>query len=83
MNCVIGSVLQLFDAATLNHLKTYKTSRPVNSAAISPTRDHVCQHSYLVLGCIMSFDSARDANFEDHTTIIKLSFCYSLRLIDI
>jgi len=32
---------KLFDAATLNHMKTYKTSRPVNSAAISPSGDHV------------------------------------------
>merc|ERR1711916_82575 len=33
--------LKLFDAATLKPLKTYKTSRPVNSAAISPIKDHV------------------------------------------
>lgn len=32
---------QIFDADTLKHLKTYKTERPVNSAAISPTSDHV------------------------------------------
>ncbi|XP_071965146.1 eukaryotic translation initiation factor 3 subunit I-like [Antedon mediterranea] len=32
---------KLFDATTLNHMKTYKTERPVNSAAISPLRDHV------------------------------------------
>ncbi|KAF6030184.1 EIF3I [Bugula neritina] len=32
---------KLFDAATLNHMKTYKTSRPVNSAAISPVNSHV------------------------------------------
>ncbi len=32
---------QLFDTHTLDHLKTYKTDRPVNSAAISPIRDHV------------------------------------------
>lgn len=25
----------------MKHLKTYKTERPVNSAAISPNRDHV------------------------------------------
>jgi len=33
---------KLFDTATLEHLKTFKTERPVNSAAISPIRDHVC-----------------------------------------
>jgi len=32
---------KLFDTATLKHLKTYKTERNVNSAAISPTNDHV------------------------------------------
>uniref|UniRef100_A0A023GIG9 Eukaryotic translation initiation factor 3 subunit I n=2 Tax=Amblyomma TaxID=6942 RepID=A0A023GIG9_AMBTT len=32
---------KLFDADTLEHLKTYKTERPVNSAAISPIREHV------------------------------------------
>ncbi|XP_023014032.1 eukaryotic translation initiation factor 3 subunit i [Leptinotarsa decemlineata] len=32
---------KLFDAKDLLHLKTYKTERPVNSAAISPIREHV------------------------------------------
>jgi translation initiation factor 3 subunit I len=32
---------KLFDADTLSCLKTYKTERPVNSAAISPIYDHV------------------------------------------
>ncbi|MFH4974879.1 hypothetical protein AB6A40_001588 [Gnathostoma spinigerum] len=32
---------RLFDARTLDCLKIYKAERPVNSAAISPTRDHV------------------------------------------
>lgn len=32
---------KLFDCGTLNHMKTYKTERPVNSAAISPIREHV------------------------------------------
>lgn len=32
---------KLFDTNTMDHLKTYKTERPVNSAAISPIRDHV------------------------------------------
>ena len=33
---------KLFDADTLECLKTYKTERPVNSAAISPILNHVC-----------------------------------------
>jgi translation initiation factor 3 subunit I len=32
---------KLFDVETLACLKTYKTERPVNSAAISPIYDHV------------------------------------------
>lgn len=32
---------KLFDVETLDCLKTYKTERPVNSAAISPIYDHV------------------------------------------
>jgi len=32
---------KLFDATSLDHIKTFKTERPVNSAAISPTMDHV------------------------------------------
>lgn len=32
---------KLFDSDTLFCLKTYKTERPVNSAAISPLLDHV------------------------------------------
>jgi translation initiation factor 3 subunit I len=32
---------KLFDIETLKELKVYKTEKPVNSAAISPTRDHV------------------------------------------
>ena len=35
------STAKLFDAETLTCLKTYKTERPVNSAAISPIHDHV------------------------------------------
>jgi translation initiation factor 3 subunit I len=37
---------RLFDTDTLSCLKTYKTERPVNSAAISPILDHV---SYCML----------------------------------
>uniref|UniRef100_A0AAQ4NVJ4 Serine-threonine kinase receptor-associated protein n=1 Tax=Gasterosteus aculeatus aculeatus TaxID=481459 RepID=A0AAQ4NVJ4_GASAC len=32
---------KLFDSASLEHIKTFKTERPVNSAAISPNMDHV------------------------------------------
>lgn len=32
---------KLFDTSTLDLLKTYRTERPVNSAAISPIRDHI------------------------------------------
>lgn len=32
---------KLFDAKTLQHLKTYQSERPVNSAAISPIHDHI------------------------------------------
>ncbi|KAI0224346.1 Eukaryotic translation initiation factor 3 subunit I [Lamellibrachia satsuma] len=32
---------KLFDVYTLKHKKTYKTERPVNSAAISPLKPHV------------------------------------------
>lgn len=32
---------QLFDSSTLDHIKSFKTERPVNSAAISPICDHV------------------------------------------
>lgn len=32
---------KLFLTDELNHIKTYKTERPVNSAALSPIMDHV------------------------------------------
>ncbi|MGH0182178.1 UNVERIFIED_CONTAM: hypothetical protein FKN15_008768 [Acipenser sinensis] len=32
---------KLFDSYTLDHIKTFKTERPVNSAAVSPIMDHV------------------------------------------
>ncbi|KAJ8273085.1 hypothetical protein GJAV_G00097230 [Gymnothorax javanicus] len=32
---------KLFDSTSLEHIKTFKTERPVNSAAISPIMDHV------------------------------------------
>jgi len=36
---------KLFDAPSLNLLKTYKTDRPVNSAALSPIRNHVSDNA--------------------------------------
>ncbi len=33
---------KIFDASTLECIKTYKTERPVNSASISPLRNEVC-----------------------------------------
>ena len=32
---------QLYDVDTLEVVKTFQTERPVNSAAISPIKDHV------------------------------------------
>ena len=32
---------KLYDMETLENKKTYKTERPVNSATISPNKDHV------------------------------------------
>lgn len=32
---------KLYDALNLDHLKTYKTDRPVNAAVLSETKDHV------------------------------------------
>ena len=37
--------LQLIDMASLDHKKTYKTERPVNSAAISSLRHHVSSNT--------------------------------------
>lgn len=39
---------KLFDTDSLMCLKTYKTERPVNSAAVSPIFDHVSQFSILI-----------------------------------
>uniref|UniRef100_A0A914KPT4 Serine-threonine kinase receptor-associated protein n=1 Tax=Meloidogyne incognita TaxID=6306 RepID=A0A914KPT4_MELIC len=38
---VLDKTAQLHDSRTLQQLKKYKSTRPVNSAAISPTRDHI------------------------------------------
>jgi translation initiation factor 3 subunit I len=39
---------KLFDTDSLLCLKTYKTERPVNSAAVSPIFDHVSQFCFLM-----------------------------------
>ena len=44
-SCVISAskdtTAKLFDIETLKQMKEYKTEKPVNSAAISPIKDHV------------------------------------------
>lgn len=42
---------QLIDSTSLEHIKTFRTERPVNSAAISPIMDHVGTHSHTLWGC--------------------------------
>ena len=37
---------KLIDTLTLEVLKSYSFERPCNSAAISPTDDHVCTYSF-------------------------------------
>ncbi|RWS16255.1 eukaryotic translation initiation factor 3 subunit I-like protein [Dinothrombium tinctorium] len=59
----MDNTAKLFDANSLELLKVYKTERPVNSAAISPIRDHV------VLGggqeaMQVTTTSAREGKFE-------------------
>lgn len=49
---VIAFDVQLFDADKLQLLKTYRTERPVNSASISPLRDHV---SYTPSPCVFKW----------------------------
>lgn len=41
MSASKDTTAKLFDAASLKHMKTYKTERPVNSAALSPLQEHV------------------------------------------
>ena len=41
MICLITLYIQLYDVDSLEVIKTYRTERPVNSAAISPVKDHV------------------------------------------
>ena len=38
---------KLLDAEKLDVLKTFRTERPVNSAALSPIKDHVSIHIYV------------------------------------
>lgn len=46
LSCVPSVLRQMWDPATLEVLKTFKTNRPVNSAAISPIRDQVRKKEY-------------------------------------
>ena len=48
---------KLWDMDQLEHKKTYKTERPVNSASISPNKDHVVLGGgqvrfFLIYSCI-------------------------------
>lgn len=38
---ISGFLPQLFDTDSLQHMNTYKTERPVNSASLSPIKEHV------------------------------------------
>jgi translation initiation factor 3 subunit I len=46
------STAKLFDTDSLMCLKTYKTERPVNSAAVSPIFDHVSQFYFQMWICV-------------------------------
>ena len=46
---------KLWDMDQLEDKKTYKTERPVNSAAISPNKDHVVLGGGQVKNCILYF----------------------------
>mmetsp|Transcript_6022 Transcript_6022/g.12932 ORF Transcript_6022/g.12932 Transcript_6022/m.12932 type:complete len:234 (-) Transcript_6022:729-1430(-) len=37
----MDTTAKLYDVVDLEHIKTYKTSNPVNAAVISPTKDHI------------------------------------------
>lgn len=50
--CKYCAFFQLFDTASLQHMKTFKTERPVNSAALSPLQEHV---SRLYIICVKGF----------------------------
>jgi len=38
---ILSFLPQLFDTDSLQHMNTYKTERPVNSASLSPIKEHV------------------------------------------
>lgn len=48
---------QLFDSTSLDHIKTFKTERPVNSAAISPIMDHVSKNLHVSKKCAHFFST--------------------------
>ena len=41
LSCVLSLLFKLFDTDSLRLMNTYKTERPVNSASLSPIREHV------------------------------------------
>uniref|UniRef100_A0A8C4R664 Serine-threonine kinase receptor-associated protein n=1 Tax=Eptatretus burgeri TaxID=7764 RepID=A0A8C4R664_EPTBU len=68
---------KLFDIESLDLLKTYKTERPVNSAAISPIQNHV------VLGggqeaMDVTTTSTRIGKFEARSVCLIMFLCMSL-----
>ncbi len=54
MHKLIVFLLQLYGSEKLDVIKTYLTDRPVNSAAISPLRDHVSIYTIIANNTIMA-----------------------------
>ena len=53
---------KLFDADKLDLLKTFRTERPINSAAVSPIKDHVSFNT--TTSTFMLLGSVADLGFE-------------------
>ena len=49
VSMLLSSVVQLYDSGSLEHKKTYKTERPVNSASLSSLKPHVSIGSTFLL----------------------------------
>ena len=58
--------MQLWDTRTLELLKTYKTERPINAAAISPLLDHVSHTTHPLTPAANEPDS--NGKFEEAST---------------
>ena len=61
------STLQLFDTKSLNQMKTYKTERNVNSAALSPNMEHVSPN-YAYIFC----DIFLNPNFPTDSYVVTI-----------